>query len=262
MTRLFLVALLAFGLSAPGFAQHTDVRVHTVAAVQQDAPVRVVRLVLWPDHPQPLNPNILGVVLENISAKTVVSVELLSETTAPPGCAVHPRLFGTGSGPDAASVYLEPGTSTQHWTGVASPTWIISRSLWLKSRYLHVQVGIARVDFSDGSSWRSEREAIDLGLLHADIPKCSDWQWPEQLDASIGKWNDPQSRRLQSIGRIHLFVPPNAANGLPADKKRGSSDEDDGETSSYFYDCNLDLHADEATCGPPRFLEEPKQPRP
>jgi hypothetical protein len=252
-----LLAFLVFAVGAPTLEQQVKVHVHTVAAAQQDAPVRVIAVILWPDRPQPLNPNIVGVVLENVSTTPVVSVELSSETAAPHECSSHRRTFTAASGPDAASVYIEPGTKVQHWTGVANPHVVVSASLWLKSRYLQAQIGVSQVDFSDGTSWKrweqrtQERGVFDLDLLRADSVKCSAWQWPEELDSAIEKWNDPGSGRLQGIADVRLFSRGHSPNDL-----RNGAERENEETASYFYDCELQLHADAAHCGPPRLLEQ------
>jgi hypothetical protein len=254
-TKLSIFGLLILLFGAPCNAQQLDVRLHIVAASRQDAPpVRVAKLILWPDRPLPFNPTVVGVELENLSVKPVVSIELSSETTAPQGCTPHPRWFSVGSGPDANSVFIEPGATIQHWTAVANPDWIVSTTLWLKSRFVHAQVGVARVHFSDGTSWnRWEQQptgqAFEPALLQADRSQCSEWQWPERLDTAIKKWSDAQAGWLRGVQRVDLF----------GESASGHAELKSETTASYFYDCTIQLAADVAHCGPPRILEELKQ---
>jgi hypothetical protein len=48
----------------------------------------------------------------------------------------------------------------------------------LKAAYLHVQVGVAEVDFADGTKWRPQTELrptlLDPSLVAADEGKCPD----------------------------------------------------------------------------------------
>lgn len=252
--KSFLFVAIALACGSPAFAQDLKVRVHTVAAANQDSPVRVLALVLWPEHPESNNPYIIGVVLKNLSTKAVVSVDFTGQAGAPRGCNTQPGHFAVGSGSTAEQeiVYIEPGTTTRHWTGVADPHWAVSTSLWLKSAFIQVQVGIDRVGFSDGTSWtRSDAKPLDPNPLEADRSECSEWRWPEELTARISHWKDSQTGRLQGIGSVLLHTPGRTSSGLPE-----SANE---ETPSYFYDCTVELNADQAHCGQPSSQEGPKQ---
>jgi hypothetical protein len=266
LTKIPSAVLLVLAFGAPASAQHIQVRVHTLAAARQDAPVRVIRLVLWPDRAQPFNPNIVSVVLQNDSTKRVASIDLASETAAPEGCVPHPhrQSFSTGSGPYPVDV--APGEEVQVLTGVAAPTHAVSTSLWVKSRYVQVQVGVARVDFVDGSSWKRweqqkekhEGPIFDLSQLQFDSYNCTTWRWSERLDPLILEWNDPRSLRLRTISWA-AQTPP----GSPALPEAGAWQNRSGQTEagmpSYYYDCDLDLSADAARCGSPRTSEETRQ---
>jgi hypothetical protein len=262
MVRPFLLGLLALISGASVLAQGLTVRIHVVAAAHQDAPVQVSKLILWPDYPEPHNPTIIGVVLENASKKLVVSVDLTSVTQAPPDCITRPtRRFVIGSNSDPRSLYIEPGTTVQSWTSVAEPNHAVSASLWLTSRFVQVQIGVARVEFADGSYWQwSESGVFEAPLRLADNRECSVWQWPDALNSMIAHWNNSQTGRLQGIGNVHLFIPGRTTAGFPTDG-RATDDEarPNKEAASFFYDCSLELNADRASCGPPKLSDETKQ---
>lgn len=154
------------GATAPVFA------FSFYAPVQKDSPVHILGLRY--DHPT------IEIDLENASGVPVDGIGIFAVAIAPGGCAAEPRKTIFAADPQVRPVRIGPrgfgeasgGDSMLH-TGA-----LVFFAKDLKVAYWHVQVGIAEVDFSDGTKWRLQTQLrptlLDASLVAADASKCHD----------------------------------------------------------------------------------------
>lgn len=167
----FLLSPLVIG-TFPSVASAPEVGFSFYAPIQKDSPVHIVGLRY--DDPT------VVIDLENISDVLVDGVGIFAVAIAPRGCGVEPRkTLGV------ADTQVRPVRIGPRGTGEASGNdstldsgGLVFSARYLKAAYLHVQVGVAEVDFSDGTKWRPQIEPgqtlFDASLLAADDGKCPD----------------------------------------------------------------------------------------
>jgi hypothetical protein len=140
--------------------------------------------------------------IENASSKTVVAVLVLTAIAAPEGCsriAQRPFFIQESDGrKDSldASLEIPPHSAARlRSTGLYSRA---SSVRTMKSRYLQIQLGVARVKFKDGTSWTSvefeKSNVFDPALLQVDSAKCAYWPWIDGM--------------LDNVQQVHVSAAP------------------------------------------------------
>jgi hypothetical protein len=162
----FLVSLLVIA-AFPNAAPVPMIAFSYYASVQKASPVHIVGLRY--DYPA------LEIDLENASDVPVDGIGIFAVAIAPRGCGAESRkTLGV------ADTRVRPLRIGPRATGEASGSdsmldsggLVFSAAKHLKAAYLHVQVGVAEVDFADGTKWESQTELLqnllDASLVAAD----------------------------------------------------------------------------------------------
>ena len=168
---VFLLWSLVVG-ALPTAATSPVVAFSIYAPAQKNSPVHIVGLRY--DY------NSVIFDLENASDLPVDGIGIFAVAIAPRGCATEPRktMF-------AADAQVRPvrigSRGTAEASGADSELQIGNLVFFARSSkaaYLHVQVGIAEVDFADGTKWKPQTELrptlLDTSLVAADASKCPD----------------------------------------------------------------------------------------
>jgi len=167
----FLLSPLVVG-AFPNDAAAPVMACHIYAPLQKDSPVHIVGLRY--DYPS------IELNLENDSDVPVDGIGIFAVAIAPSGCGAEPRKTMGVADTQVRPVRIGPrgtaaalGNDSMLHIGLVVPVGID-----LNASYLHVQVGVAEVDFSDGTKWKLQTELrqtlLDASLVHADDGKCPD----------------------------------------------------------------------------------------
>jgi hypothetical protein len=168
----FLLSPLVIG-AFPNLASAPVVGFSYYAPVQKDSPVHIVGLRY--DYPN------IEIDLENATDVPVDGIGIFAVAIAPRGCGAEPRKTLGVADTQVRPVRIGPrgtGEASGNDSTLDSGGLIFSAARLLEAAYLHVQVGVAEVDFSDGTKWRPQIEPgqtlLDASLLAADDGKCLD----------------------------------------------------------------------------------------
>jgi hypothetical protein len=173
MARLVCCVLLLLSLSAITFSQQAaKITVAVVVTNNSESPVRILGIKTEAGVTD------LSVVIRNDSSRLVRAVTVDVATVAPDGCSSvrHAPIFSTHSaGNDSLDSRLEiPPQSTAKLKAVGLHSEALKAGVF-KSSYLQVQLGVRRVEFSDGTSWTRENTGLfDPKLLEQDALNCRD----------------------------------------------------------------------------------------
>ena len=173
MAKLVCCAVLLLSLSAIALSQETaKITVAVVVTNNPESPVRILGI-----KPEPGQTD-LSVVIRNDSSRLVRAVTVDVATAAPERCSSFPHapMFSTHSaGNGSLDARLEiPPQQTAKLKAVGLHSEALKAGVF-KSSYLQVQLGVTRVEFSDGTVWTRENTGLfDPKLLEQDVPNCRD----------------------------------------------------------------------------------------
>lgn len=176
MYRFGILSLLLSPLvigACPHAASHSVIGFSYYAPLQKDSPVHIVGIRY--DYPT------VEIDLENASDIPVDGIGIFAVAIAPRGCGAEPRKALGVADTQVRPVRIGPrgtGEASGNDSTLASGGLIFGAARHLNAAYLHVQVGVAEVDFADGTKWRPPAESsptlLDASLVTADDGKCTD----------------------------------------------------------------------------------------
>jgi hypothetical protein len=185
LTIFALIAMFANSIFTGGCApdhqsdNNQKLRVAVVVTNNPQSPVSILGLKTEPAQAD------LAVIIKNESSKVVEAVRVEAATATPDGCSPirHPPIVSTQSdgGRDSLDARFEippHGTAKLRAVGLHSQAWQASA---LQSLYLQIQLGVTKVEFSDGTSWsRGDTGVFDPKLLESDALNCRGSSFPTQ----------------------------------------------------------------------------------
>lgn len=168
----FLLAPLVIGAS-PNATSAPTVEFSFYAPMQKESPVHIVGL--FYDYPT------VKINLRNASDVPVEGIGIFAVAIAPRGCGAEPRKALGVADPQVRPVRIGPrdtGEASGSDSTLGPGVLVLAAATHLKAAYLHVQVGVAEVDFADGTRWTLQTDLrktlLDASLVTADDGKCHD----------------------------------------------------------------------------------------
>ena len=163
------------------------------APLQAHSPARIVGLAY--DGSPPGKPfSFLRFVIQNVSGKPIVSVEIESRAIAPAGCGAK-FVDGGGMGTGRYRIHLLPNeqkpvlydTQSQGVRSGFVPAFFGLHAKDLETAYLQIQFRVGEVEWEDGTKWEATgrlgpKHAFDSTLAAAESEKCSD---PEEVATTV-----------------------------------------------------------------------------
>jgi|SRR5436190_16010523 len=168
MRRVFLLALV-FYLEPNGLhgKDRDRLDISIVAAMQPECPLNVSGIEVLPQN------KAYGATVYNSSKFKVKEYEIHWIAAAPPGCSAKgetrrstlSRTVRAMVAPDSSLTNPAARVQTNQLETIAGT---------LATKHLHVQVGVARVRFENGSSWQAESddEIFTSSLMNQESEKC------------------------------------------------------------------------------------------